>query len=508
MDENGLCVLAPLRLEATASQRGAVTARVTRTGMGRRRSLDAARRVVTEMAANNPAAVVGLCGGLTSDLEPGDIVVASEVRSQNGDVSITLPGASLLAAWLAEAGLPVRCGAMVSTDRLMTGPQRQTLAADGALAVDMESAWLIAGIQQGDPQRPVAVVRVVLDTPRHELRSQHTLRNLPLARRRLTSVIPTLERWAEVTGPRQVLLASPRSFCAGVERAIEIVDRALDLYEPPIYVRRQIVHNIHVVQRLERRGAIFVQEVDEVPPGSVLVFAAHGVSPEVRDNAERRQLKVIDATCPLVAKVHTEARYFADRGYDIILVGHAEHEEVEGTVGEVPGRITVVATTDDVDRLEVTDPDRVAYLTQTTLAVHETDGIVTRLRERFPTLAGPRREDICYATQNRQEAIAAIAGNADLVLVIGSPNSSNSRRLAEVASRAGVPAHLIDECSDMRLDWLQGANTIAITAGASAPESKVAEVVAAIGALGDIDVREHKIIEETVTFKLPREVRV
>lgn len=507
MDETGLCVLAPMRLEATAAQRGAATARVKRTGMGRRRSLSAVRRLDVTLAGTDPVSVVGLCGSLQSDLQPGDIVVASEVRSHSGDVRIALPGAPLLAASLADAGLPVRFGPLVSTERIVTGSPRQALAASGALAVDMESAWLVAGLHEGEPRRPFAVVRVVLDTPDRELRSQHTLRNIQLARRRLSSVVPVLEQWAEVTRPRHVRLAAPRSFCAGVERAIEIVDRALDRFEPPVYVRRQIVHNTHVVDRLERRGAIFVQEVDEVPPGSVMVFAAHGVSPEVRDTAERRQLTVIDATCPLVAKVHTEARQFADRGFDIVLVGHADHEEVEGTVGEVPDRITVVGSRDDVDRFEPLDPDRVAYITQTTLAVDETDEIVTHLRQRFPSLVGPRREDICYATQNRQEAVAAIAAEVDLMLVVGSANSSNSRRLAEVATRLGVRAHLVDGSDDIRLEWLRDATSIGVTAGASAPESKVVEVVAAISSLGVTQITEHRILEESITFKLPLEVR-
>jgi 4-hydroxy-3-methylbut-2-enyl diphosphate reductase len=375
------------------------------------------------------------------------------------------------------------------------------------MAVDMESAWLADGVRADDAGRPLVVVRVVLDTADHELRSLHLPGNLRRAQRRLAAVIQVLEQWAAVTGPRQVVLAAPRSFCAGVERAIEIVDRALDRFQPPVYVRRQIVHNTHVVERLEGRGAVFVNEVDEVPPGAVLVFAAHGVAPEVRVQAEQRQLRVIDATCPLVAKVHSEARHFAERGFDIVLVGHADHEEVEGTVGEVPGRITVVATHDDVDRLEVDDPDRVAYLTQTTLAVGEVEEIVGHLRERYPSLVGPRREDICYATQNRQEAVAAIAADVDLVLVVGSANSSNSRRLAEVAARSGTPAHLVDGCADIQLDWLRDARVIGITAGASAPESTVDEVVAAIASLGVVTLEERRTTEEAVMFKLPVEVR-
>jgi 4-hydroxy-3-methylbut-2-enyl diphosphate reductase len=292
-----------------------------------------------------------------------------------------------------------------------------------------------------------------------------------------------------------------------VERAIDIVERAIDRFDAPVYVRRQIVHNSHVVADLERKGAVFVQEVDDVPSGSTLVLAAHGVAPEVRRRATERHLRVIDATCPLVGKVHAEARRFADRGYDIVLIGHDDHEEVEGTIGEAPGRITVVASPADVDTLELREPDRVAYLTQTTLATDEVSGIVARLRDRYPTLVGPRRDDICYATQNRQEAVAAIAPDADVVLVVGSPNSSNSIRLTEVAARSGSPAHLVDSSGDIRFEWLDGATTIGITAGASAPESKVREVIAAIGSLGPVTVDERKVHDENVLFTLPPEVR-
>ena len=334
-----------------------------------------------------------------------------------------------------------------------------------------------------------------------------TLRHVGLARRRLSAIVPALEAWARVAGPRTILLAGPRSFCAGVERAIDIVERAIDRFAPPVYVRRQIVHNSHVVADLERKGAVFVQEVDDVPTGSTLVLAAHGVAPEVRRRAEERRLRVIDATCPLVGKVHAEARRFAAQGYDIVLIGHDDHEEVEGTVGEAPGRIAVVASLEDVDALEVVDPDRVAYLTQTTLATDEVTGIVSHLKERFPTLVGPRREDICYATQNRQDAVVSIAPDADVVLVVGSPNSSNSARLTEVAARAGSRAYLVDGCGDIRLSWLDGAGTIGITAGASAPESKVREVLAAISSLGATTVEERIVHREDVTFALPSEVR-
>ncbi|MCU1504534.1 MAG: hydroxymethylbutenyl pyrophosphate reductase, partial [Ilumatobacteraceae bacterium] len=399
-DRAQLCVLAPLRLEASAARRGAVASRVRRTGMGHRRSRRWAQRAAPMLAAGSPVAVVGLCGGLDPAMQPGDIVVASALRTEDGGVDIELPGAELLAAWLADAGLPVHRGPLVSARRLATGRRRATLAAGGAIAVDMESAWLAGAVRGDGPPRPLAVVRVVLDTAEQEVCSWRALRNLRLARRRLAALMPVLERWADATGPRHVLLAAPRSFCAGVERAIQIVDRALDRFQPPVYVRRQIVHNTHVVERLQGRGAVFVDEVDEVPPDAVLVLAAHGVSPQVRRDAARRRLRVIDATCPLVAKVHNEAKQFADRGFDIVLVGHADHEEVVGTTGEVPDRITVVGSAAEADALEVEHPDRVAYITQTTLAVDEVEGIVSHLRERFPSLVGPRREDICYATQN------------------------------------------------------------------------------------------------------------
>jgi 4-hydroxy-3-methylbut-2-en-1-yl diphosphate reductase len=496
-------VMAPLRVEASAARRGASTAEVVRTGMGARRSRRAARHVRATLEPERPIAVLGVCGGLDPTLEPGDIVVASEVRSADGTITVTIPGARLIAAELGAGGLPVHVGPIVSSEKLENSRQRRAeLLRSGAIAVDMESAWLIDGWE-----RPTLVIRVVLDSPGHELRSLHTVRNLPLARRRLTAAMPVIERWAQAAGPRDVLLAGPRSFCAGVERAIQIVERALDKFSPPVYVRRQIVHNTHVVGGLERRGAVFVQELDEVPRGSVTVLAAHGVAPEVRRQAEERELQVIDATCPLVAKVHSEARRFAARDYHIVLVGHADHEEIEGTVGEARDRTVIVGSIEDVDRLELEHPDRVAYLTQTTLAVDEVAGIVTRLRERFPSLIGPHSDDICYATQNRQEAVSAIAPECDVVLVVGSANSSNSKRLVEVARRAGTAAHLVDGWEHLRLGWLAEARAVGITAGASAPEAKVTELVDALRALGPLRVEERNVHQENVSFKLPPEVR-
>ncbi|WP_017556343.1 4-hydroxy-3-methylbut-2-enyl diphosphate reductase [Nocardiopsis baichengensis] len=314
--------------------------------------------------------------------------------------------------------------------------------------------------------------------------------------------------WQEVAGaPRQVLLAAPRSFCAGVERAVEIVERALEQRGSPVYVRKQIVHNTRVVAELEERGAVFVDELDAVPEGETVVFSAHGVSPAVRDDADRRGLSVIDATCPLVTKVHAEARRFASRGDTVLLIGHGGHEEVEGTLGEAPSRTVLVQTPEEAARVEVPDPGRVSYLTQTTLAVDETAEIVDALRARFPALRGPASDDICYATTNRQDALAAIAAESDTVLVVGSDNSSNSVRLVELAERHGTPAHLIDGPGDIRPEWLAGARAIGLTAGASAPPALVDAVVDALRGLGPLSVEEYETARETVHFTLPAPVR-
>jgi 4-hydroxy-3-methylbut-2-en-1-yl diphosphate reductase len=304
--------------------------------------------------------------------------------------------------------------------------------------------------------------------------------------------------------PHTVLLAAPRSFCAGVERAIEIVEHALRLRGRPVYVRKQIVHNAHVVADLEARGAVFVDELDEVPAGATVVFSAHGVSPAVRDEAERNTLSVVDATCPLVAKVHTEARRFAARGDTVLLIGHTGHEEIEGTLGEAPDHTILVENVAQAGTVEVPDPERLSYLTQTTLAVDETEEILAVLRRRFPALRGPASDDICYATTNRQHALSTVATDADLVLVIGSENSSNSVRLVELARRAGTPAYLIDDARDIRPEWLAGVRTVGLTAGASAPPRLVDEVVAA---LGPITVLERETAKETIRFTLPASVR-
>jgi 4-hydroxy-3-methylbut-2-enyl diphosphate reductase len=318
---------------------------------------------------------------------------------------------------------------------------------------------------------------------------------------------PVLAQWAAACRPRQVLLAGPRSFCAGVERAIEIVEKVLEQRGSPVYVRKQIVHNTHVVNDLERRGAIFVEELDEVPDGATVVFSAHGVSPEVRRSASARGLDAIDATCPLVSKVHVEARRFANEGYQVALIGHAGHEEVEGTLGEAPQAMTLIETEQDVARLEPADPGRVAFLMQTTLSLEEASGIAGAVRERFPEARGPGSDDICYATTNRQLAVRAIAAESDLVLVAGSANSSNSRRLVETAQRAGTPAYLIDGAEDIELGWLAGASVVGITAGASAPPAVVGQIIEALSGLGSVEVTERVVATESIRFGLPKELK-
>ncbi len=302
-----------------------------------------------------------------------------------------------------------------------------------------------------------------------------------------------------------MLLAAPRGYCAGVDRAVEIVERALEHFGAPVYVRKQIVHNISVVRALEAEGAIFVEELAEVPEGSVAVLSAHGVAPEVYEQGRERRLKVVDATCPLVTKVHIEARRFAREGYDIVLIGHEGHEEVIGTMGEAPNSITLIGTPHEVDGLSL-NGDRVAYLSQTTLSVDETSQVIDRLRERFPDIKGPPTEDICYATQNRQTAVKRIAEDADVVLVIGSDNSSNSKRLTEVARAKGARSYLIDDESQIDDAWLEGAATVAVTSGASAPEWLVERVVDHFRARGVTDIEEVRVVDEDVHFGLPKEL--
>jgi 4-hydroxy-3-methylbut-2-enyl diphosphate reductase len=308
--------------------------------------------------------------------------------------------------------------------------------------------------------------------------------------------------------PEKLLLAAPRGYCAGVDRAVQTVERALELHGAPVYVRKEIVHNKHVVEQLCARGAVFVEELDDsIPEGAVTVFSAHGVSPAVHADAAARGLQTIDATCPLVTKVHREALKFASDGYTIVLIGHSGHEEVEGTMGEAPEHIVLVETEEDVERLEVPDAERIAYVSQTTLSVDETRAIIDRLRERFPAITGPRTDDICYATTNRQAAVKQMAPQCDLVLVIGSRNSSNSNRLVEVSRELGTDAHLIDNEAQVQESWLAGRRVVGITSGASAPEELVQRLVGFFRERGTQVVEEFQVVQEDVRFMLPKTIR-
>jgi 4-hydroxy-3-methylbut-2-enyl diphosphate reductase len=498
--ETGLVVCSPLKIEGRAVRRGLAGAgQVLVTGYGPAR----ARRQASGLAAGEfgALAVAGVGGGLTRDLSPGDVVVGTEVS--DGTLTTTCASAPLLAGELRRAGLTVRTGPVVTTGRLVHGARRAELAAGGALVADLESAPLAAAAAG----RPVAVIRAVSDTPDRPLLSPGIVPGGLAALRALRVAAPVLGRWAAAAGARRVLLAGPRSFCAGVERAIQIVEKVLQQHGPPVYVRKQIVHNTIVVADLERRGAIFVDELDEVPAGARVVFSAHGVSPAVRTEADRRQLISVDATCPLVSKVHAEARRFAADGYLVALIGHAGHEEVEGTLGEAPEAMALVETADDVAGLHAADPAKVAVLMQTTLAVDEAADVAAALTERFPAARAPGSDDICYATTNRQQAVRAVAAESDLVLVAGSANSSNSVRLVETARRAGTPAYLIDGPSDIQLDWLAGVSTIGLTAGASAPPAVVDDIIAALRGLGPVEVGERVVTTENIKFSLPKEVR-
>ncbi|WIX77606.1 4-hydroxy-3-methylbut-2-enyl diphosphate reductase [Amycolatopsis carbonis] len=480
---------APLRIERAALRAAGLP--VVRTGLGPRRAAATAARL-----PEGPRLVAGIGGGLAAHVRPGDVVVADEVRGPDGVVEV--PSAPLLAGALRRLGLTVHLGPVLGVDHVVGERERATLASSGALAVDMESHRLAAAGQ------PFAVVRSIADTVGAPLVWPGTVSHGLAGLRSLRAAVPALTAWAAATGPRQLVMASPRSFCAGVERAIDIVDRALAKHGAPVYVRRQIVHNTHVVRQLQKRGAVFVDEVEEVPEGATLVFAAHGVTPAVRRDAAERGLSVIDATCPLVTKVHNEVRRYSGRGDTVFLIGHAEHEEVEGTVGEAPGSVVVVEDVAAARTVQATGA--VAYTMQTTLALDEAEEIASVLRERFPALSAPRKDDICYATTNRQQALRAIAREVDLVLVVGSANSSNSRRLVEVAEREGTPAVLVDGVSDIDLRRLASAGRIGLTAGASAPPHLVDEVVAGLRGLGPVTVAESRLTDEEITFTLPREV--
>jgi 4-hydroxy-3-methylbut-2-enyl diphosphate reductase len=494
-----LTVVTALRSEYAALSGRVPDAQLLRCGMGPERVQAWLPRL--REAAPEAVVVAGVAGGVDPSLRPGDVVVASEVRDSRGRT--VLRGAAPLVAELRRMGLRVRTGPMVSHDRVVGGAEeRARLAATGAIAVDMESAEIV----RATVGVPTAVVRVIVDTAFSPVARLATLPAGARALLGLRELGPALRRWAELLGPRTVLLAEPRSFCAGVERAIDIVELALQRYSRPVYVRRQIVHNAHVVRDLERQGAVFVDELDQVPDGTTVVFSAHGVAPAVREEAARRELNVIDATCPLVAKVHNEARRFAGRGDTVLLIGHDKHDETEGTLGEVPGRITLVQNPEEAERVQVADPEKVAFLMQTTLAVDDAAETVEVLRRRFPLMESSPTDDICYATTNRQHAVRAIAADADVVLVLGSPNSSNSLRLVEVAERCGTPAHLIDDATEILPDWLDGVSTVGITAGASAPPHLVDEVIGMLRALGPVEVADRQVTRETVKFTLPKGV--
>jgi 4-hydroxy-3-methylbut-2-enyl diphosphate reductase len=498
----GLLVLAPLRLEANAVRRGLTNpaSRVVHAGMGATRARKSAGK--SQPHPFGAMIVMGTAAGLSADLSPGDLVVASEVT--DGETTVALPGADLLAAELRRAGLTARAGRLITVPKLVKSAERVRLAADGYLAADMETAALLDAANG----RPMAVIRAVSDAGFGPgMASSGLIRGGIAALRSLRKAAPVAEKWAAACRERTVLLAGPRSFCAGVERAIEIVERALEMRGAPVYVRKQIVHNTRVVSDLEERGAVFVDELDEVPDGATVVFSAHGVSPAVRDDASGRGLSVIDATCPLVSKVHAEARRFAREGYTVALIGHEGHEEVEGTLGEAPASTVLVQTAGDVARMSVPDPSKIAYLMQTTLAIDEAADVAGALRDKFPQMRAPGSDDICYATTNRQAAVRAVATEAGLVLVAGSANSSNSVRLVERSERAGTPAHLIDGATDIDLSWLSGVSVVGLTAGASAPPAVVSEIIAALSGLGTVTVTERVTTTESVQFGLPREVR-
>lgn len=479
-------VCTPLSVEWLAL-RDKLTAPLVRTGR--------AKGIIRD----DPVLVAGVAGALTNRIAPGDLVVATEIR--RGRQTVPSHAADLVAGELRRAGLTVHTGPLITTDHIVESTdERSALAASGAIAVDTESA-LIAGGAGG-----CVVVRAIVDNAEQPLlRAALPLRGIR-ALASLRRAAPVLDAWAAATGERELLLAAPRSFCAGVERAIEIVERALERFGAPVYVRRQIVHNLHVVRDLEQRGAVFVDEVDAIPAGSIVVLAAHGVAPEVREQAAERRLRVIDATCPLVSKVHHEVRRYAERDSTVLLIGHPDHEEVVGTMGEAPGKVIVVAGPAEAETVQVPDPGKVAYAMQTTLAVEEAADTAAVLQRRFPALTGPRKDDICYATSNRQTAVREIARRSDLVIVLGSQNSSNSRRLAEVAEAQGTRSVLVDDVGDVRLDWLTDAARIGITAGASAPPVLVDDLVRGLSGLGPVTVTESGALTEDVRFALPKEV--
>jgi 4-hydroxy-3-methylbut-2-en-1-yl diphosphate reductase len=471
-----------------AALRGAVSAPVIHTGRGCSPRIEAA----------GPLLVTGVAAALTAELLPGDLVVADELRTAAGVMHF--PAAPLLYGAVRRLGLRARLGPLLSVEPSAKTATR-VAAASGAVAVDTGSAYLALRSPVG---RTVAL-RVVVDTSSAPRSPGATWRRLA-ALRTLRAAAPAMNQWAAATGQREILLASPRSFCAGVERAVQIVQRALQRYGAPVYVRRQIVHNSHVVRELQSRGAVFVDELDMVPDGSTVVLAAHGVAPAVRRDAQARGLRVIDGTCPLVEKVHSEVRRYAAQGNTVFLIGHGEHDEVVGTRGEAPDSVTVVADPAQAATIQPADPTKVAYVMQTTLAADEAEQTAAVLRQRFPAIAAPPRDDICYASTNRQAAVREVAQRCELVLVLGSQNSSNANRLAEVAEKCGPPTYLVDDVSAVDSRWLAGVRRVGITAAASAPPHLVDELVGCLSGLGPITVSEIDVADEDIHFALPSEM--
>jgi 4-hydroxy-3-methylbut-2-en-1-yl diphosphate reductase len=530
-----LLILAPMRIEARALRRGARVAEVELTGIGARATTTAGRRA-GRLDPDGPLAVAGFGGALRPGIQVGDVVVATEVRGTHG--VLHLPAASAVAQALRSVGLTVHLGPILSTERFAWGKERSRLASSGALAVDMESYGVLSQTlaartpagrvavgrtsQVGTPVNPIrakgvppdpavrvrdwsrtrrcdhrtCVVRVVLDTPRGSSPGARIPFSWPWPYRALVRVASGLETWAAALRDRRVLVASPRSFCSGVNRAIESTEESLRVFGAPVYVLHEIVHNSHVVNSFRERGVVFVASVSDVPEGETVIFSAHGVGQAVRQEADSRRLRVIDATCPLVARVHAKARDFAQQGRHIVLIGKKGHDEIEGVMGEAPEYIHLVEGPDDVKHLDLDGHRDLAVLTQTTLIPHQAETLIRAINERFPTVLVPDALDVCYASQNRQEAVRRIAPRCDLMLVLGSRNSSNSKRLVEEAVRLGTPAHLVDDESEIDLAWLSEVSTVGLTAGASAPESLVERVVAFMEALGQVRVEEQVLALE------------
>lgn len=494
-----LLILAPLEIEARAlrvstSDRGDTT-QVVKIGMGSKKAAQAAKHLADR--AGGAVAIAGLCGGLLPGVDRGDIIVASEVRGPNGAV-IVLPSAPAVAQALRLAGLNVRVGPILSVKHAVFGSRRGRLGRSGAMGIDMESYWLLQGLTDVDQhgKDPVAasasfcVIRAVSDTIGAGLFGGMVPTGWLKACRSLRRCGAALEVWASAVGSRQVLLARPRSFCGGVKGAIRLTEEALAINGAPVYVLHEIVHNRHVVDHFKERGVVFVPDIAEVPAGELLVFSAHGVGQAERERAARRGLRVVDATCPLVAKVHAKAKSFAERGLHVVLIGKKGHDEVMGVMGEAPDSIQLVENLEDIEQLDLDGGRNIAVLTQTTLIPHQVEDLIAALEQRFPGRIVPPGLDVCYASQERQHAVRRVAPHCDLMLVLGSPNSSNSKRLVEEAAQVGTSARLVDDESEVDLAWLSGVQTLGLTAGASAPESLLERMIDFVGSLGECDVRE------------------